>query len=173
MILPPWRGYQSIDFSAWAKAFSFVSAQCAIVKVATRSLRKAPWGRTRPLEHLVLVFPNQPLTSDEYLAFAETVGTPAEYPFVDHLPGHPFIIEVLKLPEETVNFGGIWHADTIYMRGYHNVPLYPPDDSRRQAYRCIIIRGEGWQVDTLPADLVPTAVWHAGDGRPSWEDGLE
>lgn len=67
------------------------------------------------LEHLVLVFPNQPLTAEQYLAFAETIGTPAEYPFVEGLDGNPFIIEVLKLPHETVNFGGVWHADTVYL----------------------------------------------------------
>lgn len=71
--------------------------------------------RSAWLEHLVLVFPDQPLTGDEYLRFAESFGTPVEYPFVDSLPDQPFIIEVLKLPEETVNFGGIWHADTIYL----------------------------------------------------------
>ena len=67
------------------------------------------------LDHLVLVFPDQPLTADEYLAFARRIGTPAEYPFVDSLAESPFIIEVLKLPDETVNFGGIWHADTVYL----------------------------------------------------------
>lgn len=75
----------------------------------TRLIREA-W-----IEHLVVVFPDQPLTSEQYLAFAETIGTPAEYPFVDGLDGNPFIIEVLKLPHETVNFGGIWHADTVYL----------------------------------------------------------
>ena len=67
------------------------------------------------LDHLVLVFPDQPLTSEQYLRFASTIGTPAEYPFVDGLDGNPFIIEVLKLADETVNFGGIWHSDTVYL----------------------------------------------------------
>lgn len=67
------------------------------------------------LEHLVLVFPDQPLTSEQYLRFASTIGTPAEYPFVEGLDGNPFIIEVLKLADETVNFGGVWHSDTVYL----------------------------------------------------------
>ena len=82
----------------------------AHLSAETTAAIRAAW-----LEHLVLVFPNQPLTSDEYLSFAETIGTPAEYPFVEGLDGNPFIIEVLKLPHETVNFGGIWHADTVYL----------------------------------------------------------
>jgi len=67
------------------------------------------------LEHLVVAFPDQPLTSEQYLHFASTIGTPAEYPFVEGLDGNPFIIEVLKLPDETVNFGGVWHSDTVYL----------------------------------------------------------
>ena len=82
----------------------------ADLDAATTAAIRAAW-----LEHLVLVFPDQPLTSEQYLAFAETIGTPAEYPFVEGLDGNPFIIEVLKLPSETVNFGGIWHADTVYL----------------------------------------------------------
>jgi len=71
--------------------------------------------RTSWLQHLVLVFPGQPLTPDEYMSFAESVGTPVAYPFVDPIDEHPFIIEVLKLPDETVNFGGVWHSDTVYL----------------------------------------------------------
>src|SRR4029079_2455624 len=29
--------------------------------------------------------------------------------------GYPEIITVAKLPDETVNFGGIWHSDTVYL----------------------------------------------------------
>ena len=37
------------------------------------------------------------------------------YPFVKGFDTHPEIIEVAKLPHETVNFGGIWHSDTVYL----------------------------------------------------------
>ena len=37
------------------------------------------------------------------------------YPFVKGFDSHPEIIEVAKLPHETVNFGGIWHSDTVYL----------------------------------------------------------
>ncbi len=80
-----------------------------LTEVAIETIRAA-W-----LEHLVLVFPHQPLTPRQYLDFAETIGTPAEYPFVQGLDANPYIIEVLKLPHETVNFGGVWHADTVYL----------------------------------------------------------
>ncbi len=69
------------------------------------------------LDHLVLVFAGQGhLDNDSYMGFARTVGTPVEYPFVRGFDGHPEIIEVKKLPHETVNFGGIWHSDTTYLK---------------------------------------------------------
>ncbi len=67
------------------------------------------------LEHGVAVFRGQALGSDEFLAFAASIGTPMEYPFVKGLDGYPHIIEVKKLEHEKVNFGGVWHSDTAYL----------------------------------------------------------
>lgn len=65
--------------------------------------------------HHVLVFRGQDLTPAQQLAFAETVGEPDTYPFVDGIDGYPVITPVLKLPHERVNFGGVWHSDTAYL----------------------------------------------------------
>src|SRR5688572_29503986 len=73
------------------------------------ALRKA-W-----LEHLVLFFRDQDLTPQQYMAFARRWGKPIEYPFVKGIAGYPEIIEVKKLENERVNFGGIWHSDTAYL----------------------------------------------------------
>ena len=67
------------------------------------------------LEHLVVFFRDQVLGPDEFLAFAHRIGKPVEYPFVKGFDDHPEIIAVTKLPHETVNFGGIWHSDTVYL----------------------------------------------------------
>lgn len=67
------------------------------------------------LEHQVLFFRDQALTSAQFMAFARAFGTPVEYPFVQGLEGYPEIIEVKKLEHETANFGGIWHSDTAYL----------------------------------------------------------
>jgi taurine dioxygenase len=67
------------------------------------------------LEHLVLFFRDQPLSPKEMLELARRLGEPVEYPFVSGLDGFPEIIAVTKLPHETVNFGGIWHSDTVYL----------------------------------------------------------
>ena len=67
------------------------------------------------LDHLVVFFRDQALGPDEFLAFARRIGDPVEYPFVKGIDGFPEIIAVTKLPHETVNFGGIWHSDTVYL----------------------------------------------------------
>ncbi len=67
------------------------------------------------LDHLVVFFRDQAITPDRQLAFGQRFGEIIEYPFVRGLPDHPLIIPVVKLPEERVNFGGIWHSDTTYL----------------------------------------------------------
>jgi len=67
------------------------------------------------LEHLVVFFRDQDVSLDAFLAFARRIGEPVEYPFVKGMDDYPEIITVSKLPHETVNFGGIWHSDTVYL----------------------------------------------------------
>lgn len=67
------------------------------------------------LDHLVIFFRDQDLTAEQYLAFAHAIGEPMEYPFVNGLPGASLITPVVKEPDETTNFGGVWHSDTTYL----------------------------------------------------------
>ncbi len=67
------------------------------------------------LEHLVVFFRDQQLSADQFLALARAFGEPIEYPFVKGLAGHPHITPVVKLENEKVNFGGLWHSDTAYL----------------------------------------------------------
>jgi taurine dioxygenase len=67
------------------------------------------------LDHLVIFFRDQHLTSAGYLAFAEAFGTPIEYPLIKGIDGYPTIVEIAKLEHERINFGGIWHSDTTYL----------------------------------------------------------
>ncbi len=66
-------------------------------------------------EHLVIFFRDQDITSEQYLTFAREFGDILPYPLVQGLDDFPDIVPVLKLPHETVNFGGLWHADTTYL----------------------------------------------------------
>src|SRR2546427_11311700 len=67
------------------------------------------------LEHLVLLFRDQPLTPPQFLGFARRFGEIIEYPFVKGLEEFPEIIPVVKLEHERINFGGVWHSDTAYL----------------------------------------------------------
>lgn len=67
------------------------------------------------LERKVLVFRDQTLTPDEHVAFAGLFAEVDKYPFLRGIEGHPLVAPILKLPEETVNFGGMWHSDTTYL----------------------------------------------------------
>ena len=70
--------------------------------------------RSLLLEHHVLLFPDQSLRPGCLLRLARRFGTPSQYPFVRGLDGFPEIVEVLKRENDTQNFGGVWHTDTIY-----------------------------------------------------------
>lgn len=67
------------------------------------------------LDHLVIFFRDQELPPAEFLAFARRFGEPIEYPFVKGIEGFPEITPVVKLEQERVNFGGLWHSDTTYL----------------------------------------------------------
>jgi len=66
------------------------------------------------LEHQLIVIRRQSITPEQQLRFAESLGAPDIYPFLQGLDGFPMITEVLKKETETVNFGGVWHSDTTY-----------------------------------------------------------
>ena len=63
------------------------------------------------------------------------------------------------------------HADTIYMRSYESVRVFQ-DDQHQEAMRCAIVRGEGWQKDTLPVEPV-YAGFTGGSGPSRYEGGIE
>ncbi|UCC29110.1 MAG: prepilin-type N-terminal cleavage/methylation domain-containing protein [Phycisphaerales bacterium] len=69
--------------------------------------------------------------------------------------------------------GKMWIEGTEDADGYathYRVELvYPDDPSLQQEHRCIIVRGDGWQKDTLPDEPIPTLLYHGGYGRPSYE----
>ena len=67
------------------------------------------------LDHLVIFFRNQFITPSQQLSFAKYFGELVEYPLVKGLDGFPEIVPVVKLPDETINFGGLWHSDTTYL----------------------------------------------------------
>lgn len=66
------------------------------------------------------------------------------------------------------------HAGYIKMQGYQPLVPYPSnltgDCAGQGVCRCIIIRGDGWQIDTQPSGLINTIHSTPNSGRPS-QDG--
>ena len=67
------------------------------------------------LDHLVIFFRDQELDPPHQIAFAKRFGKLVKYPMVRGLDGFPEIVPVIKLPDERINFGGLWHSDTTYL----------------------------------------------------------
>jgi hypothetical protein len=59
-----------------------------------------------------------------------------------------------------------------YSNHYYNELVFE-DPSEQNNYRCVIVRGDGWQKDTLPDLPIPTGRYWSGDGRPSYEDCVD
>src|SRR5271166_6616637 len=67
------------------------------------------------LDHLVIFLRDQEVTPHQQVAFARRFGDPMEYPQLKGLPEAPLVTPVVKLENETNNFGGLWHSDTTYL----------------------------------------------------------
>lgn len=67
------------------------------------------------LDRKVLVFRDQDLKPNQQVDFAAQFCEIDKYPFLDGLKEHPQVAPILKLPDERVNFGGLWHSDTTYL----------------------------------------------------------
>ncbi len=64
------------------------------------------------LEHQVLAFPDQTLTDDQLEAYTLAFGPFGHDPFIAHIPGHPHIIAVKRMADETSPiFAESWHTD--------------------------------------------------------------
>jgi taurine dioxygenase len=105
-------GYETITVQPIAGA---LGAEIGGVDLGTIDDATVAEIRRAWLDHLVVFFRDQDLSAEQFMAFARRIGDPVEYPFVKGIEGYPEIITVAKLPHETVNFGGIWHSDTVYL----------------------------------------------------------
>jgi len=82
-------------------------------------LRKgADWKKIHKafLQYAVLVFRDQQLEPADIMKVGAHFGGPCHYPFVTGMEGFPYIFEVVKEENETINFGGNWHSDTTYLK---------------------------------------------------------
>jgi len=68
------------------------------------------------LDHHVIFFCNQDgLTPEAHKTFARRFGTLNVHPYVQGMTDHPELLEIIKEPEDKVNFGGGWHSDMSFL----------------------------------------------------------
>ena len=71
--------------------------------------------RSAFLAYQVLFFRNQELSPEALMSFGRRFGELDSHPFVEGMPDHPEVIEIVTEPDDTVNFGGGWHTDVTFL----------------------------------------------------------
>jgi taurine dioxygenase len=66
-------------------------------------------------EHLVVFLPDQPMSLDDLERLTDQLGGRDVTPYVDPLPDRPFVIRVIKEPDDRLNFANAWHSDLSYL----------------------------------------------------------
>ena len=73
--------------------------------------------RSNWVEYGLIVFPNLPLSHDEFKDFALSFGDFGDDPFISSLPDYPNIAEIKRSANEKATpFGGTWHSDWSFMK---------------------------------------------------------
>ena len=67
------------------------------------------------LEHIAIFFPGQQLTPQQMDRFVSRFGDPLVHPYLKPIEGSPYVHELRKTPDQTVNFGNGWHADFTFL----------------------------------------------------------
>jgi taurine dioxygenase len=67
------------------------------------------------LDHLVVALPDQDMSLDDLERLTDALGGRDVTPFVKALPDRPYVIRILKEPEDKLNFANAWHTDLSYL----------------------------------------------------------
>lgn len=67
------------------------------------------------LDHQVIFFRDQTLTPEAHKRFGRRFGTLNIHPYVKGMDEHPEIMEIIKEPSDSLNFGGGWHSDMSFL----------------------------------------------------------
>ena len=73
---------------------------------------------------------------------------------------------------QAVYLDGTEDADG-FAQHYRVELVYQDNPALQDQYRCVIVRGDGWQKDTLPDEPISTQFFHGGAGRASYEGCVE
>jgi len=71
--------------------------------------------RSALVEHQVIFFRDQALTPAQQVAFGARFGPLNIHPYVAGMASQPEVMEVVKEPQDKINFGGGWHSDMSFL----------------------------------------------------------
>ncbi len=66
-------------------------------------------------DHLVVFLPDQHMDLDDLERITDLLGGRDTTPFVTPLQDRPYVIRVIKEPEDQLNFANAWHSDLSYL----------------------------------------------------------
>ena len=66
------------------------------------------------LDHQVIFFRDQTVTPEQQKEFGRRFGSLNVHPYVKGMADHPEVMEIIKEPEDKLNFGGGWHSDMSF-----------------------------------------------------------
>ena len=67
------------------------------------------------LKYLVIFFRDQDLSPEQHKTLSRHFGALYVHPYLAPIEGHPEVVRIVKQPDDTLNFGGSWHADLTYL----------------------------------------------------------
>lgn len=106
-------------------------------------------------DHLVIALPDQAISLDDLERVTDDLGGRDVTPFVKPMEGRPYVIRILKEPQDRLNFANAWHTDLSYLPA-------PPNYTCLYALECPPRGGDTiWAnqyraLETLPADMRDT-----------------
>jgi taurine dioxygenase len=123
-------------------------------------------------DHLVIVLPEQKISLDDLERVTDALGGRDLTPFVKPLPDRPYVIRILKEPDDKLNFANAWHTDLSYLPAPPNYTLLyclesPPiggDTIWANQYRALESLSEELRDRLMELDAVHSAGMAYGDG---------
>ena len=71
--------------------------------------------RSALADHLVVFLPEQDIDLDDLERITDLLGGRDTTPYVTPLEDRPYVIRVIKEPEDQLNFANAWHSDLSYL----------------------------------------------------------